>query len=64
MVATQTLRTESVRCPPVPVMHYEVPEELHRRVKIAAAREGITLKEFMLRALTAAVETVEERRNA
>lgn len=32
-------------------MHYEIPDDLHRRAKAAAALEGITLREFLIRAL-------------
>jgi len=35
----------------VPLIHYEVPDELHRRAKAKAAERGITLKEFVLQAL-------------
>ncbi len=42
----------------MPVMariHYEIPDELHRRVKSAAALEGVTLKEYVIRALEQSV---------
>lgn len=32
-------------------MHYEIPDDLHRRAKAAAAMLGITLKEFVIQAL-------------
>jgi predicted HicB family RNase H-like nuclease len=32
-------------------IHYEIPDDLHRRAKSAAAMEGMTLKDFLLRAL-------------
>ncbi|CAN5531398.1 hypothetical protein BH10ACT1_BH10ACT1_33480 [soil metagenome] len=35
----------------MPLIHYEVPDELHRRAKAMAAERGITLKEFILQAL-------------
>lgn len=38
----------------VPLIHYEIPDELHRRIKAAAATRGQTLKEFIIRALDAA----------
>lgn len=35
-------------------VHYEIPDDLHRRVKAAAALEGKTLKDFLIEALEAA----------
>jgi predicted HicB family RNase H-like nuclease len=35
----------------VPLIHYEIPEELHRRVKVAAAQQGITLKAAIIQSL-------------
>jgi uncharacterized protein (DUF1778 family) len=43
----------------VPLIHYEVPDELHRRCKVAAARRGQTLKDFLLTALEAEAEKAE-----
>lgn len=40
----------------VPLIHYEVPDELHRRSKAKAAERGITLKEFILQALQREVD--------
>ena len=37
------------------VIHYEIPDELHRTAKAAAALRGITLKDFLLEALNRAV---------
>jgi predicted HicB family RNase H-like nuclease len=37
-------------------IHYEIPEELHRRVKAAAAMNGQTLKDFIIAALERAVD--------
>ena len=37
-------------------IHYEVPDDLHRKAKSAAALQGITLKEFVLVALEQAVK--------
>ena len=45
------------------VIHYTIPDELHRRVKAAAALAGITQKEFLERALEAAVERATESRD-
>jgi predicted HicB family RNase H-like nuclease len=36
-------------------VHYEIPDELHRRAKAAAALRGVTLKEFLIEALQQAV---------
>jgi hypothetical protein len=32
-------------------MHYEIPDDLHRRAKAAAALRGMTLKDFLIEAL-------------
>lgn len=45
----------------VPVVHYTIDDELHRRAKIAAAQLGITLKEFLERALEEKVKAVERK---
>lgn len=37
-------------------IHYEIPDDLHRRAKAAAAMKGQTLKDFITEALAAAVE--------
>jgi predicted HicB family RNase H-like nuclease len=37
------------------VIHYEIPDELHRRAKAAAALQGKTLKDFLVEALNRAV---------
>lgn len=37
-------------------IHYEIPDDLHRRIKAAAAMRGQTLKDFLIEALAAAVE--------
>ena len=37
-------------------VHYEIPDDLHRRVKAAAAMEGQTLKDFLIQALERAVD--------
>lgn len=37
-------------------IHYEIPDELHRKVKARAALEGVTLKDFIIEALDAAVK--------
>ena len=43
----------------VTILHYDIPSELHRRAKIAAATQGVTLKAFVMTALdAAAVETL------
>lgn len=40
-------------------MNYDVPDDLHRRAKIAAAEQGRTLKAWLIRAIEAAVEQHE-----
>lgn len=32
-------------------IHYEIPDDLHRRAKSAAALRGVTLKDFLIQAL-------------
>jgi predicted HicB family RNase H-like nuclease len=36
-------------------VHYEIPDDLHRKAKSAAALQGLTLREFVIQALAAAV---------
>jgi len=40
-------------------MNYEIPDQLHRRCKVAAAQRGQTLKEFVIQALEAAARQAE-----
>lgn len=42
-------------------IHYEIPDELHRRAKAAAALEGVTLKAYVVAALEAAVKNAKRR---
>ena len=37
-------------------IHIEVPDDVHRRAKAAAAMRGLTLKEFVIQALEEAIE--------
>ncbi len=46
----------------VTLIHYDIDDVLHRRVKAAAALEGLTLKAFLERALEEAVERSSKRR--
>ena len=49
----------------VTILHYDIPSELHRRAKIAAATQGVTLKAFLMTALdTAVVETLGDGQKA
>lgn len=43
-------------------MNYEIPDELHRRAKSAAALQGISLKDFLIAALEAAVARAEKEK--
>lgn len=43
-------------------IHYEIPDELHRKAKAAAALNGQTLKDFLQEALTEAVRRAEAGR--
>ena len=40
-------------------VHYEIPDDLHRRAKAAAAMRGMTLKDFVIEALDALSATSE-----
>ena len=42
-------------------MNYSVPDELHRQAKSAAALKGVSLKQYVLDALAAAVERDQKR---
>ncbi len=37
-------------------IHYEIPDDIHRRAKAAAALKGQTLKDFLTDALVAAID--------
>ena len=40
-------------------IHYEIPDELHRRAKSAAALAGMTLKDWFIAAIESAVADEE-----
>lgn len=42
-------------------IHYEIPADLHRRAKVAAATRGQTLKAFIEEALEVAVVASERK---
>lgn len=42
-------------------IHYEIPDDLHRRAKSSAALLGLTLKQFIERALNEAVTAAESK---
>lgn len=42
------------------IIHYSIPDDLHRALKIKAAEEGKTLKQVILDALLAWVEHMED----
>lgn len=42
-------------------INYELPDDVHQRAKVAAAREGLTLKEWVIRALDAAGSQTEAK---
>ncbi len=46
----------------MPVVHYNLNEELHRRAKVAAAQQGITLKAFLEQALEEKLARDEKRK--
>lgn len=37
------------------IIHYELPDDLHRALKVRAAQEGITLKALIIRLLSEGV---------
>ena len=39
----------------MPRIHYEIPDDLHRRAKAEAALRGLTLRDFLIQALEQAV---------
>jgi uncharacterized protein (DUF1778 family) len=43
-------------------VHYEIPDDLHRRAKAAAAMKGQTLKDFLIDALAKAADDSETAR--
>ncbi len=43
-------------------IHYEIPDDLHRRVKSAAALQGVTLKDFLIRVLEDALPDDRRKR--
>lgn len=43
-------------------IHYEIPDDLHRQVKSAAALQGKTLKQFLIEALEAAAKAQPKRK--
>lgn len=47
---------------PVANMNYEIPDDLHRRAKSAAALQGVSLKVFLIAALEEAVAKAEKKR--
>jgi hypothetical protein len=44
-------------------IHYEIPDDIHRRAKAAAALRGQTLKDFVTEAIEAAVDKSEREIN-
>ena len=42
-------------------IHYEIPDDLHRKVKSEAALKGLTLKDFIIRALEEALRKPKGR---
>jgi predicted HicB family RNase H-like nuclease len=42
-------------------MHYDIPDDLHRKVKAAAAMNGQTLKDFIIEALERSLDTKPRR---
>jgi predicted HicB family RNase H-like nuclease len=42
-------------------MNYEIPDELHRAVKVLAAQRGMTVKALLIEALQQIVETADTK---
>jgi predicted HicB family RNase H-like nuclease len=40
-------------------VHYEIPDDLHRQAKAAAAMQGVTLRQFVIEALREAVRQID-----
>jgi len=53
--ASAPRQEDAVHSPGQVRIHYEIPAELHRRAKAEAALSGLTLKEFVIRALEEAI---------
>ena len=47
----------------MPRIHYEIPDDLHRKAKAEAALQGVTLREFLIEALQQAVKENGARTN-
>jgi predicted HicB family RNase H-like nuclease len=43
----------------VPRINYDIPEDVHRRAKIAAATVGVTLRELVIEALDQRASAIE-----
>lgn len=43
-------------------IHYDIPDEVHRKAKSAAALQGVTLKDFLISALKDAIKRQEKAR--
>jgi hypothetical protein len=41
-------------------IHYDIPDDLHRRAKAAAALEGLTLKDWLISVMIRAVEAGQD----
>jgi hypothetical protein len=48
----------------VAVIHYDIPDDLHRKAKAAAALKGQTLKDFLIEALERATKGSPEPRKS
>ena len=47
--------------PSVPRVNVDLPDDLHRRAKAAAALQGVTLRDYLIAALTSAVAADEKK---
>lgn len=41
------------------ILHYDIPDDLHRALKVRAAQEGVTLKALIIRLLLVGLESKE-----
>jgi predicted HicB family RNase H-like nuclease len=46
----------------VALINYEIPDDLHRRAKAAAALQGVSLKAFLIDALSKATDAADRKK--
>jgi hypothetical protein len=43
-------------------IHYEIPDDLHRKAKVVAATRGVTLKDFIIQLLADATREIPDKK--